>query len=358
VSSFARGKNGSVAETENGRFVRHSFRESIAGGTNLSDPDTEKFARREHAVDQLRRHVEDFMSLDDKPLREEELYHRILAVVHQLCAAILACENAEMTPDEIRDELDPVRRVHARSPFVERLQTWPRGYPGDFETVEYLIGGAGANRAQDRIARSCEGYALSRSIAQQHRNKIQHQAARLMRTMLMNPGQTRVASIACGSCPDLRLILDHLPQLAGEIWLNDIDEDALAFSRRALQPIASHCHFRQGDALTFARRLPRGAFDLVLAGGLVDYLNERTATLLIQLAVRALAPGGIFYFTNIAAGNPYRPLIEYFGNWKLIERCEEDIYRYCADAGVSRGNVTIRRDETGLALLVEAAKLE
>ena len=82
------------------------------------------------------------------------------------------------------------------------------------------------------------------------------------------------------------------------------------------------------------------------------------ATLLIQLAVRALAPGGTFYFTNIAAGNPYRPLIEYFGNWKLIERSEEDIYRYCANAGVSRGNITIRRDETGLALLVEIAKLQ
>ena len=115
---------------------------------------------------------------------------------------------------------------------------------------------------------------------------------------------------------------------------------------------------RTGDALTFARRLTRGAFDLVLAGGLVDYLNERTATLLIQLAVRALAPGGTFYFTNIAAGNPYRPLIEYFGNWTLIERSEEDIYRYCENAGVSRGNVTIRRDETGLALLVEVSKPE
>jgi len=326
----------------------------------LSDPDAEKSTgiQQQRAVEQLRRHVEDFLSIDDEHLREEELYHRLLAIVHQLCAAILACENAEMEPDDIRAVLEPVRRVHARSPFVERLQTWPRGYPGDFETVEYLIGGASANKASDRIARSCEAYALSRSIAQQHRNKIQHQAARLMRTMLMNPGRTRIASIACGSCPDLRLILDHLPPLAGDIWLNDIDEDALTFSRKALQPIASHCHFRQGDALTFARRLPRGAFDLVLAGGLVDYLNERVATLLIQLAVRALAPGGTFYFTNIAAGNPYRPLIEYFGNWKLIERSEEDIYRYCANAGVSRGNVSIRRDETGLALLVEIAKLE
>jgi len=325
----------------------------------LPDPDIEVACIPEIcAVTRLRRHVDDFMSLDENRFSEEELYHRVLAIVHQICASILACENAELSKDEILEVLEPVRRVHARSPFVERLQKWPRGYPGDFETVEYLIGGAGANRAEGRIARSCEAYALSRSIAQQHRNKIQHQASRLMRTMLTSPGRTRIASIACGSCPDLRLILDHIPSLVGDVWLNDIDNDALAFSRKALARIAGHCHFRQGDALSFARRLPRGGFDLVLAGGLVDYLEERTATLLIQLAVRALAPGGVFYFTNIAAGNPYRPLIEYFGNWNLIERTEEDIYRYCENAGVSRGNVTIRRDETGLALLVEVAKLE
>lgn len=325
----------------------------------MPDPDTEVACIQENcAVAQLRGHVEDFMSLDERRLSEEELYHRLLAVVHQICAAIIACEDAEMSREQILEVLEPVRRVHAQSPFVERLQTWPRGYPGDFETVEYLIGGAGANRAEGRIARSCEAYALSRSIAQQHRNKIQHQASRLMRTMLSNPGKTRIASIACGSCPDLRMILDHLPMLAGELWLNDTDNDALIFSRRALDSIAGRCHFRPGDGITFARRLERGTFDLVMAGGLVDYLPERIATLLIQLAFRALAPGGTFYFTNIASGNPYRTLIEYFGNWQLIERSEEDIYRYCENAGIGRGNVTIRRDETGLALLVEVAKLQ
>src|SRR3954453_4691400 len=60
VSSFARGKNVSVADAENSCAVRHFLRESIAGGKNLSDPDAEKFDRREHAVAQLRRHVEDF----------------------------------------------------------------------------------------------------------------------------------------------------------------------------------------------------------------------------------------------------------------------------------------------------------
>lgn len=311
---------------------------------------------RTDVIETLRRHCDDFLSLEEERLREEELYHRVLAVVHQICSAILACEQSDIGRDEILDVLEPVRRIHARSPFVQRLQTWPRGYPGDFETVEYLI--EASNRAEGTMARSCEAYALSRSIAQQHRNKVHHQAQRLLQTLLSNPGRTRIASIACGSCPDLRRLAVHLPALAGELWLNDLDADALAFSRSALHAVEDRCHFRQADALTFARRLSRGAFDLVLSGGLFDYLQERTATLLIQLSYRALAPGGTFFFTNIAAGNPYRSLIEYFGNWTLIERTEEDIHRLCENAGIGRANVRIRREETGLALLVEATKLQ
>ncbi|HVR38946.1 MAG TPA: class I SAM-dependent methyltransferase, partial [Thermoanaerobaculia bacterium] len=278
---------------------------------------------REHALRQLRFHVIAFLELERHGLREEELYHRVLAVVHQLCASILTCEQALLTRAEIVDVLAPVRRVHARSPFVARLQQWPRGYPGDFETVEYLC--SGVNRAAaGTIERACEAYALSRSIAQQHRNKVQQQAVRILRTMIANPKQTRIASLACGSCPDLRSILDHLPSLAGELWLNDNDDDALQFSARALQPIREHCHIRRGDAIRVARNLPRGAFDLVLAGGLFDYLPTRTGVTLIKIAYGLLNEGGTFFFTNIATRNPYRPLIEYLGDWMLIERSEEE----------------------------------
>jgi SAM-dependent methyltransferase len=317
----------------------------------------EFYLAQEAALGDLRRHVASFMELETASLRDEHRYHRVLSTVHQICASILACEEAALTREEIVAILDPVRRVHARSPFVARLQQWPRGYPGDFETVEYLC--SATNRAQQgTIEHACEAYALSRSIAQQHRNKVQHQAARILRTMLSNPGETRIVSLACGSCPDLRSILDHLPSLAGEIWLNDGDPAALEFSATALRSVRDHCRFRPGDVLSVSRNLPKGAFDLVLAGGLFDYLDARKAALLIRIAYGLLAPGGTFFFTNIGEGNPYRPLIEYFGDWSLIERSEEDVLAVCEAAGIARGNVAIRREETGLALLIEVSKLQ
>jgi SAM-dependent methyltransferase len=298
-----------------------------------------------------------FVALESGDALPQARYHHVLASVHRLCAAIVECEDDGIAREEIVDVLDPVRRIHAGSPFVKRLQEWPRGYPGDFETVEYLCRGPMGNLPQT-IAEICENYSLTRSVAQQHRNKVQHQAGRIMRTLLERPGTARIFSIACGSCPDLRSIAPHLPALLGEIWLNDGDADALDFSMRALAPISGRCKVHRGNALKVVRKAVQAGelFDLVLAGGLFGYLPEKHAVYLIEHAYSLLRPGGVLYLTNIAKGNPYRPLIEYFGDWFLIERTEEDLYAYCHRAGIPRRAVSITRDETGLALLVEVTK--
>jgi len=314
-------------------------------------------ARLVDEIATLRESVEAFIALEESDAGPTQLYHQVLSTVHQLCASIVACEEAGFTREQIVSVLEPVRRIHARSDFVRRLQQWPRGYPGDFETVEYLCDGR--SRAESgTIQDICETYSLTRSIAQQHRNKVQHQAARIMRTLLDKPGTARVFSIACGSCPDFRRIAAHLPSLLGELWLNDSDSDALTFSARALQHVHGRVHLRPGNAIKVVRKSAMNGlkFDLVLAGGLFDYLPDEHATYLIKHAWSLLEPGGVFFFTNIARGNPYRPLIEYFGDWFLIERSEDDVLRLCHAAGISRDVVSITREESGLTLMIEARR--
>ena len=41
--------------------------------------------------------------------------------------------------DEILKELYPLREAVRQSPFLQRAQDWPRGYQGDFETIEYIL---------------------------------------------------------------------------------------------------------------------------------------------------------------------------------------------------------------------------
>src|SRR5262249_49633492 len=135
----------------------------------------------------------------------------------------------------------------------------------------------------------------------------------------------------------------------------DSDSDALTFSARALQSVHGRVHLRPGNAIKVVRKTAQHGlkFDLVLAGGLFDYLPDEHARYLIRHAWSLVDDGGALFFTNIACGNPYRPLIEYFGDWFLIERTEEDVMRLCEAAGIPRDAVTITREETGLTLLIE-----
>ncbi len=301
--------------------------------------------------------VDRFCALEQRAaaISPSELYHAALSRLHDICSAVLQCEAAGLTRDSIVASLAAARRIHARSPFVRRLQDWPRGYPGDFETVAQIVRGA-QESSQSTLEATCEAYSLNFPIAQQHRNKIHHQSQRLLAAMMRKPRATRILALACGGVPDFELIEPYLANFAGELWLNDIDGDALDRAADVLRSVADRCHFIKGNGLVLAGSFP-APFDLVLAGGLFDYLQTPHAIRLIRTIYHdKLLPGGSFFFTNIARGNPFRCLIEYMGDWQLIERSAEDVLALCRRARVPAETVSIRTDETGLALLVDIGK--
>lgn len=281
------------------------------------------------------------------------LDHARAAALHELFAAIEDAE-ALLPADALRARLNAVRREIGRSPLAWRLQTWPRGYQGDFETIEMMCRGDGAASLRG-AARWIERWALSCPPVQQHRNKIARQAA-LMRDVLLRPVTCppgKVLSIACGPSRDVRQLAPIAHACRGEVWLNDADDDALLLSRERLSGVPLRCHFVPGNVFRLARTLSAaGPFDLVLAGGLFDYLTERQAIHLIERALAMLAPGGQFFFTNIVAGHAYRTCMEHVVSWTLIARSEAEVFDLCRRAGAAADRVQVETDETGLALLV------
>ena len=311
---------------------------------------------RAAALARLDRACDRFASLDGQPgLSPLRMLHATAAGLHTFAAAVDRCEEAGLTGEDLRPRLEPLRRIHARSPFVRRLQTWPRGYPGDFETVEYLC--EAKNRAEvGTVGWAIEEYALQSPVAQQHRNKVGLQARAVLATLLAHP-DARVASIGCGGCRDLSLIQDYIADAAGTFVLIDADADALAFAKQRLDRLARRCELVQGrvprvlSALGTAR-----PFDLVVAGGLFDYLPDRWAVATLRGIRRMMVPGGRLLFSNIAAGNPFRVWLEYLADWRLLERDETDLRRLLDAAGFPDGEVRVYRDVSGLALLADVRR--
>ena len=329
-------------------FVSQSgegIEEGVSGGAS----------RVSSALERLKVTCHEFTRLERARIPPVRLLHATAAGLHAFAAAVDLCEDAGIERTTLLPFVEPLRALHAQSPFVHRLQAWPRGYAGDFETIEYLCDAE--NRAPvGTVAWAIEQYALQSPIAQQHRNKVGLQARAILSTLLAKR-DARIASIGCGGCRDLSLVQHHIPRDAGMFVLVDSDAEALAFARQRLDRLSDRCQFVRGRVprvLTApALRDASGQFDLIVAGGLFDYLQDDWAIATLRLARRMIAPNGRLILSNIAAGNPFRAWLEYLAEWTLIERQPEDLGRLLAAADFPAEHLHISRDSSGLALMAD-----
>jgi extracellular factor (EF) 3-hydroxypalmitic acid methyl ester biosynthesis protein len=277
---------------------------------------------------------------------------RIGTAFAALGAAIEHADAAGWPPERIRAVIAPARRVYAESPLAAHAQTWPRGYPGDFEIVEDII------ERRNRAEPGSRGWHLTEQTlalpaCQQHRNKVGYQA-RLIGDLLAAPGDgRRLLLIAAGTAPDLRRAPLARLRRGDVVVLNDADPDALTAARGHLGSIAPHCAWVGGNVL---RALPglasMGPYDLVLAGGLLDYLRTPVARrLLARIVLRLVRPGGTVYFSNLAAPHRYRWLSEHLLDWPLLVRDETAVRALIAPVRHELSEIRLRRDPTDLAIM-------
>ncbi|MGY3395193.1 extracellular factor (EF) 3-hydroxypalmitic acid methyl ester biosynthesis protein [Bradyrhizobium sp. USDA 3311] len=298
-------------------------------------------------LDELDREVGDFCRFFElMPRDPAAAMHGTASQMHALCCALAKLPAPAWNSPNIQRLLAPARHLHARSSFVRRLQEWPRGYPGDFETVELLAAGASLPTTADP-GDWIEWHALNTAIVQQHRNRIWWQYLKMCAT---TPG--RILSIGCGGGADFQIAPHRFT--GSTVVLVDLDRQALALAEERL---SRYCdvHIVCGDVRRAIRQVQdEGPFDVVVCGCLSDYLDDRTIiSILGELRCRLLRVGGSIVFTNIAAGNPFRVWMEAIADWKLVHRSEPELRKIATAAGFDRLDFSVRRDPTGLTHLVE-----
>lgn len=305
-------------------------------------------------MEKLRQSVANFTALECLITDgSSQLFHKVVACMHDLCFHILEAEKNGLPRANIEAVIRPARDIHSRSVFVKRLQDWPRHYPGDFETIEYICDPENKS-LYGKIEYYIEDYALNSAIAQQHRNKVRRQSEIILDTLLNGETGQKILSVGCGGCLDILKVKRHIRNIECDIVLHDADSDALALSKSRLEDISAGIHTVNGNFLQSLRKIERlGPFDLILAGGLFDYLSDKHISFFLKHAYeKLLNKKSALFFTNIKEGNPYKVWQEYLADWKLIYRSESAIAGLLTDAGFDRNGIRIEKDETGLTFLV------
>ncbi len=140
----------------------------------------------EQALSSLADSVDRFVKLADCELDPGSAFSHVIGLMHEMTAHIADCERSGVGKAKILDTIAEARLIHGRSLFVKRLQEWPRGYPGDFETVECIT--SQENRTTvGKIEYYIEKSSLGCMIAQQHRNKVQRQAELILQAVYPPP---------------------------------------------------------------------------------------------------------------------------------------------------------------------------
>jgi extracellular factor (EF) 3-hydroxypalmitic acid methyl ester biosynthesis protein len=294
--------------------------------------------------------VAQLKKLDNNVAAAVTIDSRSLKLFFQYFKALVNDLEISTQREDIINLIPNIRNIAATSPFVNKAQQWRRGYQGDFEAIGHLI--SGQNKAvPGTTGHLMEDFFLTSDICKQHIEKVQYQSALIKKVVEGNPLAT-ILSIGCGTSEDVRFNIDLIKGSQIDITIVDADKDALACSMQNLEAIKYNVSAVHGNIYKIARTLKQ-QYDLVIIGGVFDYLSDNAIIRVLSSLKHNLAPGGKLFFTNIKHCNPYRIYMEYLSDWILVERAEQDIYRLLADSGLGNHDVKLQVDKTGLSYLVE-----
>lgn len=194
-------------------------------------------------------------------------------------------------------------------------------------------------------------------MAQQHREKVVEQQAFFLSVLSRTTGEAQIADIGCGPSSALRGALQFSQGKQPHFLLVDLDPAALECSRAHLSRFSADIDFeyRQGDVVQTLRRLRKSShtFDAITFGGLFDYMPDRVIVFVLQKSLALLKPRGTIFFTQVAHPNPDKTFMDWWGDWRLIQRDEDEIMSLCEKAGILPLAVSMHRVAANCAVVAE-----
>ena len=281
----------------------------------------------EEVTDHKQVHPQSFRKL-------EEIHERLFQEIHTL---------ESLFPEEIREIRAQFREetdaLFNKSCLMQRARRWFRGYPGDFETLEYIY--KGVPPSEEGIGIYLDVYFLTRELAIGVRNRKDHLKAMLTRELKHRVPQQSILNIACGSCRELYEMIEVLNEKEPIIFCTDTDEDALNYSANLLfaKNMKKLPQFINYNALKLVSKENNekifGKQDIIYSAGLFDYLKDEGVAKITEALFDLLNPGGIMIlpFKDCRYYNAFD--YKWLGDWSaFLQRTPSHVLSIFEKAGI------------------------
>lgn len=245
-------------------------------------------------------------------------------------------------------------------PITARSAAQPRGYAGDAVLLDLIYDFEGANEAaQSKL--SCEkAIALNElTFASLETESVRWRRrfiASRMTTLSERQSSLKVLSVASGHARELALLDHATKETLGAVTVLDQDGQSIA------QSIVDYGDFvipHEADisGLIKGQVSVDESYDLVYTLGLLDYLDDKTASVLLSRLAEITAPGGQIVFANFAKHPINIGYMESAMDWKLIYRTEADMDLIWSSTRREDFELEMHRDQSGTVVYAEATRI-
>ncbi|KPH14643.1 class I SAM-dependent methyltransferase [Chryseobacterium sp. ERMR1:04] len=271
------------------------------------------------------------------PVIEEfdELTMMINGLVHQVS------EN-RLTPNEITDLKNNCEFLKDQKSIVGHTFAKPHGYAGDFHIIDKLY----TKEVSSKFSK-WDRYTVSISSAKAVRNRKEYFKEKVSQRLKEGGSLLNLAS---GPARDLYELYNENPQLDIATTCVEMDEKAILYAK-----ILNHPHL---DKITFIKKNifrfhTDHKFDIIWSAGLFDYFDDKAFIMLLKRMKEWLKVEGEIIIGNFNEDhNPTRAYMEFFGDWYLNHRTEEQLYHLAKQAGYEESKMNVGREPENVNLFL------
>jgi hypothetical protein len=245
--------------------------------------------------------------------------------------------------------------IFAKSPFLDRARRKPRGYAGDYLTIQMMYDSvpAGANA----FALGIDAWALSQPCPQAVRNRPALVNAMIAGLGARFPGQTlSVTSLGSGPAAE---VFDYRRQEDVSFTLVDIDPEAIRF-------VLERAEIEEARVLPLLGNLAKMVLGRSIALpdeqhafyslGVIDSFPDDLVIRLLDYIHPRLRKGGVVLLGNFRPDHPNAAFFTHALDWPLRLRCEHALRALVAHSKFATSAIRIGSEAQDVQLFVECRK--